>query len=37
MQNVHRFDQRVQNVEDRMSERLTRDSFNLLSSVYVGW
>ena len=37
IQSVHRFDQRVQNFEDRMTEGLTRDSFNLLTSVYVGW
>jgi membrane protease subunit HflC len=34
---VHRFDQRVQNFEDRLTEGLTRDSYNLLTSVYVGW
>jgi modulator of FtsH protease HflC len=34
---VHRFDQRVQNFEDQFTEGLTRDSFNLLASVYVGW
>jgi membrane protease subunit HflC len=27
----------VQNFEDRLTEGLTRDSFNLLTSVYVGW
>ncbi len=37
IQNVYRFDQRVQNFEDRLTEGLTRDSFNLLTSVYVGW
>lgn len=37
IENVHRFDQRVQNFEDRFSKGLTADSFNLLSSVYVGW
>lgn len=37
IENVHRFDQRVQNFEDRFAEGLTADSFNLLSSVYVGW
>ena len=34
---VHRLDQRVQNFEDRPSEGLTADSYNLVSSVYVGW
>jgi len=37
IQSVHRFDQRVQNFEDKFTEGLTRDSFNLLASVYVGW
>src|SRR6267378_5090607 len=37
IQMVHRFDQRVQNFEDKLTEGLTRDSFNLLTSVYVGW
>jgi membrane protease subunit HflC len=37
IESVHRFDQRVQNFEDKFTEGLTRDSFNLLASVYVGW
>jgi membrane protease subunit HflC len=37
IQMVYRFDQRVQNFEDRFTEGLTSDSFNLLTSVYVGW
>jgi membrane protease subunit HflC len=37
IQMVHRFDQRVQNFEDQMSEGLTRDGKNLITSVYVGW
>lgn len=37
IQKVWWFDQRVQNFEDRLTEGLTRDSFNLLTSVYVGW
>jgi membrane protease subunit HflC len=37
IQRVHRFDQRVQNFEDKFTEGLTRDGFNLLASVYVGW
>src|SRR5438105_1241439 len=37
IQMVHRFDQRVQNFEDKLTEGLTRDGFNLLSSVFVGW
>jgi membrane protease subunit HflC len=37
IQKVWSFDQRVQDFEDRLTEGLTRDSFNLLTSVYVGW
>jgi len=37
IQKVWYFDRRVQNFEDRLTEGLTRDSFNLLTSVYVGW
>src|SRR6266403_2048916 len=37
IQMVHRFDKRVQNFEDKLTEGLTKDSFNLLTSVYVGW
>jgi membrane protease subunit HflC len=38
IQNVYKFDQRVQNFEnDKLTEGLTRDSFNLLTSVYLGW
>ena len=37
IQKVWTFDKRVQNFEDRLTEGLTRDSFNLLTSVYVGW
>src|SRR5512135_1291883 len=37
IQKVWWFDQRVQNFEDRLTEGLTRDSFNLLTSVFVGW
>jgi membrane protease subunit HflC len=37
IESVHRFDQRVQNFEDKLTEGLTSDSFNLLASVYVGW
>jgi modulator of FtsH protease HflC len=37
IQMVHRFDQRIQNFEDKVTEGLTSDSFNLLTSVYVGW
>lgn len=34
---VHRFDQRVQNFEDKLTEGQTLDKLNLLTSVYVGW
>jgi membrane protease subunit HflC len=37
IQQVYRFDQRVQNFEDKPSENLTTDSTLLLASVYVGW
>jgi len=37
VQKVYKFDQRVQNFEDKLNESLTRDNFNLLTSVYVGW
>ncbi len=36
-QKVYKFDQRVQNFEDKFSENLTADNNNLLTSVYVGW
>src|SRR5262249_18526545 len=37
IQSVHRFDQRVQNFEDKLTEGLTLDGFSLLAQVYVGW
>jgi len=37
VQQVYKFDQRVQTFSDRFSERSTADSALLLSSVYVGW
>jgi modulator of FtsH protease HflC len=37
IQKVYRFDQRIQNFEDKFSENLTADNNNLLTSVYVGW
>jgi membrane protease subunit HflC len=37
IQTVHRFDQRVQNFEDKPSEGYTKDNFTLITSVYVGW
>jgi len=37
IQKVYKFDQRVQNFEDRLSENYTHDSVTIMSSVYVGW
>lgn len=37
IQKVYKFDSRVQNFEDRLSENLTADQINLVTSVYVGW
>jgi membrane protease subunit HflC len=37
IQQVYKFDQRVQNFEDKYSELLTADNNELLTSVYVGW
>src|ERR1039458_2018980 len=37
IQQVYRFDQRVQIFEDKFSENYTADSITLLTSVYVGW
>ncbi len=34
---VHKFDQRIQNFEDKLDESQTADSFTLVTSVYVGW
>ena len=37
IQNVYKYDQRIQNFEDKFSENYTADSITLLTSVYVGW
>jgi membrane protease subunit HflC len=37
IQQVYRFDQRVQNFEDKFSENYTADHNIVLTSVYVGW
>src|SRR5579864_5344028 len=37
VQSINRFDQRVQNFEDKFSENLTADNTMLLTSVFVGW
>ena len=37
IQQVNRFDKRIQNFEDKYSQSLTADQQNLLTCVYVGW
>ncbi len=37
IQKIYRFDKRIQNLEDRLEETTTRDSFNLLIEVFAGW
>jgi membrane protease subunit HflC len=37
VQQIYKFDERIQNFEDKFSENLTADNINLLTSVYVGW
>lgn len=37
IQKVYKYDQRVQNFEDKFSETYTADGVTLLASVYVGW
>jgi modulator of FtsH protease HflC len=37
IQKVYRYDQRVQNFEDKYSQSLTTNGVTLLTSVYVGW
>ncbi len=37
IENVYKLDQRIQNFEDKLTETLTADNNNLLTSVYVGW
>lgn len=38
IQKVYKFDKRVQNFDhDKVEETLTRDNFNLIVQVYVGW
>ncbi len=37
IQKVYKYDQRIQNFEDKYSQNYTADSVTLLSSVYVGW
>jgi membrane protease subunit HflC len=37
IQKVYKYDQRIQNFEDKFSQTLTADNNMLLTSVYVGW
>ena len=37
IQRVYKFDQRVQNFEDGLTQGLTSDGFNLAASAYIGW
>ncbi len=37
IQQVYKFDQRIQTFTDKLSENLTKDSVNLNLSLYVGW
>lgn len=37
IERVYKFDQRIQNFEDRLDESQTSDHFSLLTEVYVGW
>ena len=37
IQQVYKFDQRIQNFQDKFSENLTADNITLITSVYVGW
>jgi membrane protease subunit HflC len=37
IQKVYKFDQRVQNFEDKFSQTYTRDNINLIVTVYTGW
>jgi len=37
IQQVYRFDERIQDFQDRFSENFTADNITLITSVYVGW
>lgn len=37
IQNVYRFDKRIQNFESKYEEALTEDNLNLMVAVYAGW
>src|ERR1035441_2684592 len=37
IQKVYKFDQRIQNFEDKFSQTLTADNNNLIVTIYTGW
>lgn len=37
IQNVYKFDQRIQNFEDKFSQTYTADNNNLIVTIYTGW
>lgn len=37
IQQVYRFDTRIQNFQDKFQESMTADNINLITTVYVGW
>jgi membrane protease subunit HflC len=37
IQQVYKFDERIQNFQDKFSENFTADNITLITSVYVGW
>ena len=37
VQNVYKFDKRIQNFDDKFNESLTADSKNLIVTIYTGW
>lgn len=37
IQKVYKFDQRIQDYEDKLTEDITADDHNLLTQLYVGW
>src|SRR5208282_3790591 len=37
IQHVYKFDERIQDFQDKFSENFTADNITLITSVYVGW
>ncbi|MBU6411159.1 MAG: protease modulator HflC [Verrucomicrobia bacterium] len=37
IQQVYKFDERIQNFDDKFNETLTKDQIDFITSVYVGW